>query len=143
MPRTFDIHALLDDGTVEWDRCTPLNTGRPLATALGASLALRVKVVRPNGVPVNLDGLTVHFSMKQSTEQVETWPGLSLDGVNDANCATNGLSLVTIDWSSTRDFVPGRYVYDVWLIDPAPDGDRTQVVATSAFILTPVVTRNS
>lgn len=112
----------------------PANPRRALRAYQGSGLLVRMAVVTPNGVAVDLTGSTNHLTIKKRTMDDETVIGatgtiLTAVGEGRVDFLVTGVS--------TRERDPGRYVFDVWHLDSL--GDAWVLVPTSPFLIEPHV----
>ena len=133
----IDLTGLLDDASplgagVQW------NPRRPIRFTQGASVRLRLTVIRRDGTAVNLalDPSTVlEFNVKKTSldDKIST---LSKTGVLVPTEANNRADF-TIAPTDTKFVQPGRYIYDVWLTYL---GERNPVVPASLCAIEPTIT---
>ena len=107
----------------------PENPRRTINVTQGSDVTIRLAVTTPSGQPVALAGGSLILSVKKrppdspaAVAKVGTF--LPAEGPNVASFA-----LAPAD---TKNLVPGRYFYDVWL---TLGGKRDPVVPPSPFLL--------
>ena len=116
----------------------PLDPRKSLVLARGESVEVVIDVVTAGGVSVDVRPSTtksVVFTMRRTTD--DGWK-LTKTGVYAPPDPPNRVTL-EITPADTKPREPGRYVYDVWLLDSG-DSSRTVLLGTSPFVLTPSVT---
>jgi hypothetical protein len=115
----------------------PANSARTLEWPLGEAGEIAVTVVREDGSAVSLEPTDrVVISVKKTSQQSGRTPGFRKEGTRTPPDARNRVVL-TVEPTDTRAMLPGRFVYDCWLV--RADG-RHQLVPLSAFLLGPAAT---
>ena len=100
----------------------------------GATFNTTVTVTSDTGDVLDLAGYTCQAQMRKSYYSVS-----ATTFVTDIPDPTAGELLISLDAETTATLTPGRYVYDVILIDPS---DVVTRVFEGTIAVTPGVTRN-
>jgi hypothetical protein len=105
---------------------TIINPRTTITIPQGVDLTLKITVQAPDGEWVMLTGSTLIWTAKKKpTDQEAVF----------AKTATvrHQTATFALDPSDTKNLIPGRFVFDVWLTDAL--GDRNPVIPLSGLIL--------
>ena len=102
----------------------------------GTSFATTITLDDVNGVAFDLTGYTGKSQIRKSYYSVNAAANLNITIVD----AANGNTLITLDAANTANIFPGRYVYDVKMIDSA---NTTTRILEGIITVTAGVTRTS
>ncbi len=103
-----------------------LNQGTDFTYSLGLKSA--------NGAGINLSGYIFKSQMKSSYYNANANANLVIQ-ITDA---ANGVAFLTLDSANTSNLIPGRYVYDVKMVD---SGGSTSRLLEGIITVTPQVTQ--
>jgi hypothetical protein len=124
--------GILQDGNDLADSA-PLSSAQPLEFTRAETVRIDLRVLGRAGNPIDLTGCTVRLICSRSSQWVGD--GFVLNATVDAGAyGTASFALVP---QTTRSLTPGRYVYAVWVIGPAPSVEQVCIVPLSALVLAP------
>ena len=128
------LTGVLDDGT-ETSRDVPEQPRVQLRLIQGASTTVRMQVLNPSGVLVDLNSPAATLTL---TAKKKTSVALAALSVAGAIQTVDGKGRVdfTIAPAATKNVTPGRYFYDVWYV---AGSTREPLVPTSPLTLEPAV----
>lgn len=130
--------GLLDDGS-ERSELMPRSSATTLIVPSGESNTVDVRVFYPSGVPVLVTGHTAQLVVCCTVDPCRRVPDKQFSATLPVDPVGNLLRF-TLAKEAFRGINPARYLFEVWL-NRTLDGERTQVVRTSAFVLTPALIR--
>ena len=131
---TIFLNGLVENGTNTNEALAPFDSYMPLRVTQGTSLKIVLTVMYPDGLRVDLSqgSPLLTFTVKQNS--LDWMPQVTATGtVTDA---AQGIAEFNITPDAFKQFQPGRFVYDIWLVQA---GERNPVVPTSPFALLPTV----
>jgi hypothetical protein len=79
----------------------------------GTDFATTIDLIADDGTPINITGYAFNSQIRKSYYSVNAAATLMVSVVDGAN----GLASITLDAPNTSIIFPGRYVYDVLMID--------------------------
>lgn len=111
----------------------PANLRAEIVIPQGGSATVRMHLIYASSAPVPVSQLKAETAPRLvvKARQFGAAKALSLDGVWDR--LTNRW-IFTVPATKTKNIMPGRYCYDVWVT--MSDDGREQVVPVSAFVIT-------
>lgn len=111
----------------------PTNPRVPITTQIGGSATIVVKLLRPSGAGVSVtSGWSFLLTCKRRPQDQP--PAFQLTGAVQPLLGSNVMAF-TLTPTATKLLQPGRYSYDVLMVDPS--GNRDFVIPLSPFILQP------
>jgi hypothetical protein len=131
--------GIWDDGSAR-DALMPRSSATTIVVASGESHTIDVRVFYPSAVPVlvgDLSGLEAQLVVNCTVDPCQRIPDRTFVGTLPSDPVGN-LVRFDVPFSAFRRTKPGRYLFEVWLRQTAA---RTQVVKTSALVLTPALIR--
>jgi len=102
----------------------------------GADFQTTFDLIGDDGTPINITGYSFSSQIRKSYYSVNAAANLVITTTN----AANGNTLITLDAANTANIFPGRYVYDVKMIDSA---NTTTRILEGIITVTAGVTRTS
>lgn len=111
-----------------------LDTENAIDIVRGTSRTLALTVTDAAGVPVNLTGARVVFTVKCSVQETDN--KIQKDSARDAadasvTAASSGQAQIYLQPQDTQGMEPGKYVFDVWVL--LSGGARYLVVGPGPF----------
>lgn len=115
----------------------PPDNRRQILIPLGDALVANLPVVLPSGAPANLASATFTWSIKRYAADLS--PLLQVAGVLLPAVGPNWIQFTTQGITRAAGFLPGRYVYDVTMVDVAGTygvaGARGTLIALSPLVV--------
>jgi hypothetical protein len=99
----------------------------------GADFSTTFDLVADDGSPINIQGYSFRSQIKKSYYSANVAANLVITTTD----ASNGNTLITLDAANTANIFPGRYVYDIKMIDTS---NQTTRVLEGIVTITPQVT---
>lgn len=132
---TISLTGLLENGTNPGVGVIT-NPRVPIRFQVGASVVVNVAVIAPNGAQVALsNSYTFIMSCKLRPQDIPV--AFAVTGTLSPNLGPNVVTF-TITPANTQRMQPGRWIYDVWQVDPS--GNRDAIIPLSPLLLEPSVT---
>lgn len=96
---------------------------------------------RPDGVPIDITGHHLWFTMKTSTDETDAEAAIQKEIIFPENSASEaGSGFLTLTSAETNTISPGVYLYDMqWVIDGDPPTVMTLTVGR--IVVQPDITR--
>lgn len=130
-----NLIGVIEDGTNPSPNL-PTSTRKTLTLSVGEAATYDLALFYRNGSPVDFAALTspqVVFTVKKRS--TDNPPLISHLAVFNPTAGRNRV-LVTVLPQDTQRALPGRYVYDVWLVTGAPQAP-CPLIGLSPFVLEP------
>jgi hypothetical protein len=105
-----------------------------LSIDAGTDFETTLDLIADDGTPINITGYTFRSQIRKSYYSANVTANITVT-ITDA---TNGNTTLSIDAANTANIFPGRYVYDVNMIDASSTVSR---IVEGIVTITPGVTR--
>mgnify|MGYP003336456604 CR=1 FL=1 len=102
----------------------------------GADFSTTFDLIGDDGTPINITGYAFSSQIRKSYYSTNAAANLVVTTVD----ASNGNTIISLDAANTSNIFPGRYLYDVKMIDSS---NTTTRILEGIITVTPGVTRGS
>jgi hypothetical protein len=100
----------------------------------GADFSTTFDLVADDGTPINIQGYSFRSQIRKSYYSANATANLTITTVD----ASNGNTIISIDAANTANIFPGRYVYDIKMIDTS---NTTTRILEGIATITPQATQ--
>jgi len=129
----IELLGILEDGSPR-AATTPSFAQRQVDTIVGATLTVRISVIKADGTPMPLGGTQLALAVSPSS-YADPFPTLKKMATLKPSLGPNWAEFY-ISSDDTKMIPPGRYSYAVWMYQSF-EGQRDAVIPVSPWVLGP------